>query len=76
MTACCAVSATMCTAERRTERVATGGNHGASGSGYAASRSGSVATSSSVRPFGGAAQQRTVCGEHFEQIASFRAEVV
>ena len=47
--ACWAVSAMMCRSTRRADQRAPGSNHGASGSGCAASRSGRCATSSSVR---------------------------
>ena len=47
--ACCAVSAMTCSSTRRTDHDAPGGNHGASGSGCALSRSGWSTTSWSVR---------------------------
>ena len=47
--ACWAVSAMMCSNAVRADQRAPGSNHGASGSGWAASRSGRDATSSSVR---------------------------
>ena len=46
--ACWAVSAITCSSTRRADQRAPGGNQGASGSGWAASRSGSPATSSAV----------------------------
>jgi hypothetical protein len=47
--ACWAVSAITCSSTRRADQRARGSNQGAGGSGWAASRSGSCATSSSVR---------------------------
>src|SRR5215472_5715979 len=48
--ACCAVSAMMCNRTRRADHDAPCSNQGASGSGWAASRSGRPRTSSSVSP--------------------------
>ena len=48
--ACWAVSVAMCSSVRRADQRSPGGFHGAGGSGWSASRSGRVATSSSVCP--------------------------